>query len=247
MSQNHHCSNWNFKYFSQIHIENLYSTTDTPVYVSYQNKTESFASCKWPLAGSLYTLPGGIKGLFKYWLLFEITFVLFWLRLDFEILCQFLFFTVACSIHNFTQNNCGRKAFQAIFFSSHRFHLSLRSVVQSLQYYQFVLNSIQSDFKSRLVIFFIWLLLLARVENQERKQIWFIQLCITKNEAETLAVSSSTMARCLMESGCQGRLGKSSQKPYSSYDGGYKTGFVPNIISLFFSFSRSLPTSSVLW
>lgn len=58
-------------------------------------------------------------------------------------------------------------------------------------------------------------------------------------------VSCSVMACCLMQGVvAKKRLGKSSQKPNSSYDGGYKTGFIPNII-LFPS--RSLPTCSLLW
>lgn len=51
-------------------------------------------------------------------------------------------------------------------------------------------------------------------------------------------VSCSVMACCLMQRVvAKKRLGKSSQKPNSSYDGGYKTGFIPNIIL----FSKSLP------
>lgn len=50
-------------------------------------------------------------------------------------------------------------------------------------------------------------------------------------------VSCSVMACCLMQRVvAKKRLGKSSQKPNSSYDGGYKTGFIPNIL-----FSKSLP------
>lgn len=49
--------------------------------------------------------------------------------------------------------------------------------------------------------------------------------------------SCSVMACCLMQRVvAKKRLGKSSQKPNSSYDGGYKTGFIPNIL-----FSKSLP------
>lgn len=52
-------------------------------------------------------------------------------------------------------------------------------------------------------------------------------------------VSCSVMACCLMQRVvAKKRLGKSSQKPNSSYDGGYKTGFIPNI-GVFFQVAPS--------
>lgn len=104
---------------------------------------------------TLTHLGGGIKELFKYQILFEVTFVLFGCVQSLVFAVGFSFFTVAHSIHNFTKITEEEK----LPIAYCRYRLSLSSEVPSLRYDPFV-HRMQNIFKGMPVIFVILLMVL---------------------------------------------------------------------------------------